>query len=191
MIRSLFLLRARFWSGILKVLALLFVGSMILVQVPELLYDLGPKTPVSISGPDELSSSKFTRATFVSIKGTPDFEKAFVYKRYGLSYTYFNIKPYGMRIVVRTYLPVTDDWKKLNRFLGKLRPFKHQPFHYRIRDIYREKFDIPVEKNAFFLALDDVPHLSGWQAGAFIFATLLWIVIFYMFYFYKKGGASP
>ena len=48
-----------------------------------------------------------------------------------------------------------------------------------------EKFQVPVGEDAFFLALDDVPRLSGWQVGALIFASLLWIVMFYMFYFYK------
>ena len=87
--------------------------------------------------------------------------------------------------MVRTYEPVTDEWKDLNRFLGKLRPFNHQPFHYKIRDIYKEKFDIKVPDNAFFLGLDDVPKISGWQVGAVTFAFVLWLVMFYMFYFFK------
>jgi len=185
MIKSLFLFRLNFWLPILKTVALIFVSGMILVQIPELLYDLGSRIPVIVSGPDDLSVRNISSATFVSIKGEPDFEKAFVYKRYGLSYTYVNIKPYGMRLIARTYEPVTDEWKGLDRFLGKLRPFKRQPFHYRIRDIYKDKFQASVPEDAFFLALDDVPRLNGWQIGAFIFACVLWAAMFYLFYIYR------
>ena len=185
MIKSLFFFRAGFWLHILRIAALLFVGGMIYVQIPELIYDLSPRVPVKIAGPEELTPEKYPETTFVSITGEPDFNRAFVYNRYGLSYTYFNIKPYGMNLVVRTYEPVTDDWKSINTFLGKLRPFNKQPFHYKIRDIYKEKFDADVPEDAFFMALDDVPELSGWQVGAALFACILWCVMFYMFYFHK------
>jgi hypothetical protein len=185
MIKSLFLFRPKFWLHVLKIIALVFVAGMILVQIPELLYDLGPKRPITISGPADLSFEQVPGTIFASIKGKPDFEKAFVYHRYGLSYTYFNIRPYGMRLVARTYEPVTEEWKQLDRFLGKLRHFNRQPFHYRIRDIYEERFGVSVPEDAFFLALDDVPGLNGWQVGAFIFAFLLWIVMFYLFYFHR------
>lgn len=192
MIKGLFFLRLKFWTHILRLFALLFVAGMIYVQIPELTYDFGPKKPQQVSGPEDLTSQKFSKTTFISIKGEADFENAFVYKRYGLSYTYFNIKPYGISLVVRTYEPVTDEWKDLKMFLGKLRPFNHQPFHYKIRDIYNEKFDIEVPDNAFFLGLDDVPKISGWQVGAVIFAFVLWFVMFYMFYFFdwEKHGKA-
>jgi len=186
MIKYLFFLRLKFWTHILRIAALLFVGGMVYIQIPELTYDFGPKIPKAIKGVDELTTQNFSGTTFISIKGDADFERAFVYKRYGLSYTYFNIKPYGMNLVVRTYEPVKPgDWKKIKMFLGKLRPFNRQPFHYRIRDIYENKFDTEVPDNAFFFALDDVPKTSGWQVGAVIFACVLWCVMFYMFYFYK------
>jgi hypothetical protein len=185
MTRRLFFLRGRFWLFVLKVLGLAFVSGMILVQIPEMRYGLGPKVPVDVSGPHELSFEKFPKATFVTVKGKPDFEKAFVYRRYGLSYTYFNLEPYGMRLVVRTHHSVNEEWGDLDRFLGKLRPFRYQPFHYRIKDIYRDMFDASVPSDAFFLALDDVPRLNGWQVGAVIFAALLWAVMFYMFFFFK------
>lgn len=190
MIKWLFFLRLKFWTHILRIAALLFVGGMIYVQIPELTYDFGSKVPKAISGQAELTPDNFPKTTFISLKGKSDFEKAFVYKRYGLSYTYFNIKPYGMHLVVRTYEPVTDEWENINMFLGKLRPFNRQPFHYKIKDIYKEKFETEVPENAFFLALDDVPKISGWQVGAIIFACLLWLVMFYMFYIYKWKEVS-
>jgi hypothetical protein len=185
MTRRLFFLRGRFWLFVLKIFGLALVSGMILVQIPEMRYGLSSKVPVEVTAPHDLSFEKFPKATFVSIKGKADFEKAFVYKRYGLSYTYFNLEPYGMRLVVRTHLTVDEAWRDLDRFLGKLRPFRYQPFHYRIRDIYRELFDTPVPSNAFFLALDDVPRVNGWQVGAVIFASVLWIAMFYMFFFFK------
>ena len=185
MINKIFFFKLNFWLHILRAAALIFVAGMVYIQIPELTYDFGPKTPRTISGPHELTPKNFPKTTFISIKGESDFEKAFVYKRYGLSYTYFNIKPYGMNLVVRTYQPVTDDWKNIKMFLGKLRHFRRQPFHYRIIDIYKDKFDEEVPDDAFFMALDDVPKVSGWQVGAVIFACVLWLVMFYMFYFYK------
>ncbi len=185
----MFLKNKNFWLLLLKLSALLFVGAMILVQIPELRYDLGPGEPVPVAGPDELSLGRFPRATFVSVAGKADFERAFVYRRYGLSYTFFNLHPYGLRLVVRTYDPVTEQWRDLERFLGKLRPFRRQPFHYHIRDIYRDRFKAEIPEDAFFLALYDVPGLNGWQVGAVAFASLLWLGMAYAFF--GRRGSSP
>jgi hypothetical protein len=190
MTKPLFIFRLKFWLHLLRVIALLFVAGMVYVQIPEFFYDIKPRKPISIINPEDLTMENFPRSTFVSIDGEADFEHAFVYKRYGLTYTYFNVKPFGLRLVVRTYQPVTEEWNSLVRFLGKLRPFIRQPFHYRIRDIYQEKFSVKIPEDAFFLALDDVPRLSGWQMGALIFACVLWVVMFYMFYFYKRNKKS-
>jgi hypothetical protein len=183
-------LRGRFWLTLLKLAALAFVALMVLIQIPELRYDFGPKTPVEITGEQELAPGRFQSPTFVSIGGEADFDHAFVYRRYGLQYTYFLIRPYGIRLVARTYERVDDDWKNITRFLGKLRPFRRQPFSYRIRDIYRERFDIRIPEGAYFLALYDVPKPSGWQIGAVIFSGLLWIFMVYMFFFFRRARRS-
>jgi hypothetical protein len=190
MIKLLFLFRKRLWLTLLKLLALGFVGGMMLVQIPELRYDFGPAAPVTISNPEDLSPAVFTQATFVSVAGTANFERGFVYQRYGLGYTYFTIEPYGIRLVARTYDKVNDEWKALNRFLGKLHPFNKQPFSYRIRQIYQDNYGTDVPDDAFFLALDDVPKPSGWQVGAILFASVLWLIMFYMFFFYDRWGGK-
>lgn len=184
----MFLMGKGFWLTALKIVGLVFVGGMIWVQIPELRYDLGRRRPVEITSPGGLSTERFGHATFVSIRGKPNFDRAFVYRRYGLSYTYFNLDPYGAGLVVRTYDRVTDEWKNLNRFLGRLRPFARQPFSYRIRQIYREKFQVEIPGDAFFLALDDVPRASGWQFGAMTFAGVLWVAMFYLFFLYRREG---
>jgi hypothetical protein len=186
MTSALFFLRKVFWLNSLKILALLFVGAMIRLQIPELRYDLQPAKPVFITAQEEMTQERFSDSTFVSISGTADFDRAFIYSRYGLSYTYFNVKPYGMRLVVRTYNPVTDEWKDLNRFLGKLRPFNDQPFSYRIRAIFQDKYQAEIPEDAFFLGLEDIPKVSGWQIGAVIFAGTLWLVMFYMFFLFGR-----
>ena len=184
--RRFILLRGRFWLTVLKLFALVFVASMILIQIPELGYDFGPKEPVEISGPEELTPSRFSRATFVSLSGTPNFDRAFIYRRYGLSYTYFQIESYGTRLVVRTYEEVDDDWETITQFVGKLRPFGRQPFSYRIRDIYLDRFQEEIPQDAYFLALYDVPKTSGWQIGAVALAAVMWVVMFYMFFFFRR-----
>ena len=181
MIEPYSLLKQIFLLG-LKILALVAVAYMALIQLPELRYDFGPNTPLVIESPEQLAAGKFGQSTFVSIAGEPDFENAFQYRRYGLAYTYFNVRPYGITLIVRTYDKVDDDWSQINRFIGKLRPFEDQPFSYRIRSIYKEKFDIDVPAGAYFLSLLAVPEPDGWQVGALIFAGVMWIVMFYLFF---------
>lgn len=185
MSKRFFPLRGRFWLLVLKLLALLFVGLMIVIQIPELIYDFGPKEPAEIAGPDALSPGRFTKATFASLAGKPNFDRAFVYRRYGLTYTYFLVEPYGERLVVRTYEKVEDSWKDITQFVGKLRPFNRQPFSYRIRNIYRERFEAEIPPDAYFLALYDVPKPSGWQIGAVIFAGILFAAMIYLFFVFR------
>ena len=75
----MFLLRLSFWLLLLKLFALLFVGIMAVMQIPELRYDFGLETPLAIDGPEELQRLAPRKATFVAITGSPDFERAFVY----------------------------------------------------------------------------------------------------------------
>lgn len=178
MLKSLFLL-----IGKLAVLGL--VGFMALIQLPELRYDLGPETPLVINSPKELRQQQLNRPLFVAISGRADFGSAFTYQRYGLIFTYFTLQPYGLAIIARTHERVTDDWTRLDRFLGKMRPFTEQPFSYRIAEIFQEKNGTPLPADTYFLALDDVPRLSAWQAGAVIFSFLLWCLLFYLFFFYR------
>jgi hypothetical protein len=186
MTKKFFLRRKGFWLGILKFLALAYIALMLFIQIPELKYDFGPDVPVEISGPQDLTRERFPRATFVSIAGAADFDKAYIYPRYGLNYTYFIIEPYGRRLVARTYERVTDEWKSYDRFVGKLRPFHRQPFSYRIRQIYRDRFQTEIPRDAFFLALYDVPKPSAWQIGAVILAGVLGIALIYLFFFFKR-----
>lgn len=179
-----FFLRKRFWITALKVLFLAFIASMFLVQIGELRYDLGGKTPVAIDGVEQLKAQGGKGAVFASVRGRANFQRAFVYQRYGLSYTYFLLEPYHLGLVVRTYEKVGPEWEDLARFVGKLRPFDDQPFSYAIEKIYREQFGETVPPGAFFLGLYDVPKLSGWQVGAMAFAVVLWGVLFWLFFFF-------
>jgi len=180
-----FLLRGRFWLTVLKIFLLAFVALMVVVQIPEMRYDLGEKKPVEIGSPEQLNPDRLERTEFASVEGRGNFERAFIYQRYGLSYTYFTIEPYGLRLVVRTYEKVDQGWNDLRRFVGKLRPFDDQPFSYRIEEIYQEQFQVTIPEDAYFLALYDVPRLSGWQLGGMIFAVLVWALMLYLFFFFK------
>lgn len=166
----------------LKIVCLLIVALMAWVQVPELAYDFGPRTPQEITGLEDLSAGKVPSTVFAVVRGTPDFTNAFVYRRYGLDHHYFTVEPYGMRLVVRTYDEITDEWRQLTSFVGRLRPFDRQPFSRYIADIYRERFDLKVPGDAWFLALDDVPGPSGWQAGGLVLAVAMWLILFWLFF---------
>jgi len=175
----------------LKILLLLIVAFMAWMQVPELAYDFGSKTPLEINDPQQLAELKVTGATFASVKGTPDFTNAFVYQRYGLDHHYFTVDPYGMKMVVRTYDEITDEWRQIGRFVGRLRPFDDQPFSRYIAAIYLEKFGVTVPGDAWFLALDDVPKPSGWQIGGLFFSAVIWLVMFWLFFLGGGKKLSP
>jgi hypothetical protein len=170
---------------VLKVAVLYVVATLAFLQGPELRYDLGERTPAAVTSQEELESLTVRYPVFVALHGHIDFGNAFTYQRYGLTFSYFTIKPYGLQIVARTHERVTDEWTQLDRFLGKLRPFKDQPFSYRIEEIFREKFNHAIPAGSYFLALDDVPGVSGWQIGAIVFSVLLWVVLFYFFFLYR------
>lgn len=169
----------------IKVVVLYFTAQLALLQLPELRYDLSGTTPAAVTSTAELEGLSVLHPVFAAVHGRADFGNAFTYQRYGLTFTYFTIRPYGLRIVARTHDRVTDEWTQLDRFLGKLRPFKEQPFSYRIEEIFRDKHDLVIPADAYFLALDDVPEVSGWQIGAIVFSVLLWFVLFYFFFLYR------
>ncbi len=183
--------RNKYLIAALKIAALIFMGGMVAILLPELVYDFGPKQPLTISGPEDLLAKRPKGTVFASLQGSPDFTRAFVYPRYGLRPTYFTLKSYDMLVVVRTYEEVNADWKSIERFLGKLRPFHRQPFHYRIRDIYKERFELNVPENAYFLAMDDVPKVGGWNIAAFIFSCVLWLAMFFFFLIFPRRGKRP
>ena len=175
----------------LKIALLLIVASMAWMQVPELFYDIGSKTPLEINDPAQLNALKRSGTTFASIKGTPDFTNAFVYQRYGLDHHYFTVEPYGMKMVVRTYDEITDEWRQISRFVGRLRPFDNQPFSRYISAIYLERFGVTVPGDAWFLALDDVPRPSGWQVGGLILSSVIWVILFWLFFLGGGRKLSP
>jgi len=165
-----------------KLFVMIIVTLMNFVLIPEFRYDTGPKVPVDVKAPDELSPERYAVSTFATVHGEGDFDKAFVQSKYGVPYTYFLLKGYGPALVVRTAEKVDDDWKQLDRHVGRLRRYRRMPFSRTVRAVFMERFDEEIPANALFLARDDVPRLSGWQVGAAIFAGLLWLILAYMFF---------
>ncbi len=174
-----------------KLLAMLFPMVLALAQIPELRYDFGPQTPVEITSPDQLAFRNIERMKFAAVVGAGDFEHAFVYKRYGISYTYFLVKPYGHKVVVRTYLKVTDDWRQLSKFVGKAQKYRRMPFSRTVLNIFKDKYDINIPADAICLRYDDVPEASGWSVSALIFCVVLWCLMGYVFFIWKRKPAAP
>ena len=173
-----------------KLLAMLFPMVLALSQLSELMYDLGPQTPVEITSPDQLAFQNIGRMQFTAVVGEGDFEHAFVYKRYGISYTYFLVKPYGSKVVVRTYLKVTDDWKQLTKFLGKMQEYQRMPFSQTVRSIFKDKYDIDIPADAVCLRYDDAPAVSGWSVAALTFCVVLWCLMGYFFFIWRHTPAT-
>lgn len=183
-----------------KLFVMLIVTAMIRFQMPELRYDFGDKSPVHLESPEELSMENFGRSTFASVRGKPDFTKAATFVKYGVKYTYFMLEGYGDRIVVRTGEPVSEDWAGIDFHVGRLRPYDRMPFSRSVRGGFRNLFEVGIPEDAFFLARDDVPRLSGWSIGAFVFVGILWFMLAYFFFVHsyivgastkKKTGVSP
>ena len=191
MSETMFLLRRRFYLTVLKLFALAAVAGMAWLQVPELRYDFSGAEPVAIAGPAELEALRGKGSVFAAVAGKGDFDKAFINKTYGLTYTYFLLKPYGAALVVRSTERVTDDWRALDRFVGRVRSFRRMPFSRRVRRSYREQFGVEIPAGAMFLARDDVPAPSGWQIGALIFVSLLWVVLVWLFFIRRRKEPAP
>ena len=183
-----FFVSARFWLGIIKVGLILFMLVLIVMQIPELLYDTLGNRPVIIESPEDLDPQLLTGTSYARIQGSPNFEEAFVYERYGLRFVYFTIEPYGRRIIARAYGADVnvEEWKQRTEVAGKLRPFESQPFSYNIRDIYLEENGVPVPQDSYYLGVGDVPSINGWQVGSIIFALILLAAMVYFFFFFRR-----
>jgi hypothetical protein len=181
---------ARVFLTFLKIVILLVVAGMVKLQIPELQYDLGTKEPVRIESPDDLSTKHFGRSTFVSVRGTPDLSKAATFAKHGVRYTYFLLSEYGNKLVVRSPETPKEDWTPIEFHVGRLRPYQGMPFSRSVRAGFAQFFDVTIPDDAFSLARDDVPSLSGWSVGAVTYAVVLWCVLAYFFFVrgYLRGG---
>jgi len=185
-----FLVSGKFWIGLLKVAMLLFVALMIYMQIPELRYDSLADRPVIINSPADLSAGLLEGTSYAKITGTPSFDYAFNYERYGLTFTYFTIEEYGTRIIARGYDLTESDFDHQVLLEGKLRPFESQPFAYAVRDLFAEQSGVVPRDDAFFLGVGDIPGANGWQLGSLIFASVLFGVMFYFFFLFRRGRRS-
>lgn len=177
---------ARIFLTFLKIIVLLVVAGMVKLQIPELRYDLGPKEPLRIESPEDLATKDFGRSTFVSIRGKADLSKAATFTKHGVRYTYFLLDEYGDRLVVRSRETPNEDWAKIEFHVGRLRPYHRMPFSRSVRAGFAGLFDVTIADDAFSLARDDVPALSGWSVGAVTFAGVLWCVLACFFFLRRR-----
>lgn len=184
----------RVFKTIGKIVLLCFPLVLIAVQAPELRYDLASRGPVEITSADQLDAGRLGRLTFASVIGAGNFEQAFVYRSHGVSYAYFPVEPYGPRLIVRTHQKVTDEWRDFDRFVGKLSPIQAIPFKRSVRTVFHDRFGVEIPDDAFVLAHEDVPALSGWNVAAVCFAALLLAAMVYVFFIRRpraKSGLTP
>ena len=187
----MFLFRKRFWLGVLKVAAMVYVTAMVALLIPELRYDFGPKTPREITTPEQLDEFRGRSSVFVAVSGKGRFDNAVEDPTHGVTPKYFLLDPFGERLVVRTYEKLTDDWKHVNKHIGRLRPFRRMPFSRRVRRGFYDKLEVEIPADAFFLARDDAPRPSAWVIGAAIFTTVVWLLLFYLFFIFPRRKRRP
>lgn len=180
------MLLGRIFLTFIKIFLLLVVTAMIKFQIPELKYDFGKKEPVNIQSADELSAERFGRSTFVSVRGKADFTKAAIFSKHGVTFTYFLLKGYDAKLVVRTSEQVNENWTKIDTHLGRLCLFHRMPFSRSVRAGLRDTRKVSIPENAFFLARDDVPKPNAWNVGAVCFASILWCILFYFFFVHRR-----
>jgi hypothetical protein len=180
------MLMARILLTTLRVFALLVVAAMIKLQIPELQYDLGTKNPMPIESLKDLSTRDFGRSTFVSVHGKTDMSKAATFAKHGVRYTYFLLTGYGNKLVVRSPETPNEKWADIDFHVGRLRPYGRMPFSRSVRAGFAQLFGVHIPSDAFSLARDDVPGLSGWTVGAISFAGILWCVLAYFFFIRRR-----
>ena len=169
-----------------KLLAMLFPMVLALVQIPELKYDMNRNAPIAITSLAELNGESVGRGAFAAVAGSGDFDRAFIYQSHGVSYTYFLVKPYGSKLVVRTHRKVTDDWKNLDKFVGKLKRYRRMPFSRPVMGIFKQNYDIDIPAGTLCLLHEDVPAVSGWSVAAMVFSVTLWLVMGYVFFVWRR-----
>lgn len=172
-----------------KLLALAYVAALALTQVPELRYDLGAKSPAAVDAEALGAPGGFTRSTFVSLRATPDFDRAFRLRTHGVTQTYFLTREYGERCLVCTYDSVTEDWRALNRLVGRLKPVRRQPFVRKAIAGYRERHGLVIPPDAYCLSLYDTPRVSAWQIAGVAGMAALWAALLYVFFLRRRRSA--
>lgn len=170
----------------IKVFLLVVVTAMVAFQIPELRYDFGTRSPVPIESAEELAPDRFGRSTFVAVRGKVDLEHAATFAMHGVRYTYFLLQEYGPRLVARTAEQVDESWENIELHLGRLRPYRRMPFSRSVRAGFKQQFDLSIPADAFFLGRDDTPRPSAWNVGAVIFAAVLWVILFYFFFLWRR-----
>lgn len=191
---AFFLFRKRFWVQAVKFGLLAYFAVLAILQVPELLYDFGPSSPTVVSDSAALRALPAARSRFVTLRGQGEFDQAaFQYRSHGLDGTYFLLKGYDSWVVVRTYDKVTDDWKVLDRHVGRLQPYRTMAFSRTIRKVYQDRFGVTLPANGFYLARDDVPAASAWGIGATVFCILAFLAVLYFGFFWhgRKPRLAP
>jgi hypothetical protein len=176
----------RFFLTLVKIFLLLVVTAMLKFQMPELRYDFGTKEPVQIQSVQELSAEKFDQSTFARVRGEIDLTRAATFATHGVRYTYFLLREYGPKLVVRTPEEADEEWKKIDFHVGRLRPYHRMPFSRSVRAGFRKLFDVGIPEDAFFLARDDVPQASGWSIAALVLPLILWCVLAYFFFIHGR-----
>lgn len=170
----------------IKLFLMIVVTMYFKFLIPELRYDFGPKEPIKIESLEQLAAARSPRDVFASVRGKADFTKAAMFSKHGVRYTYFLLEEYGPRLVVRTPEEVSEEWTDIEFHVGRLRPYKRMPFDRSIRIGFREKLDVGIPEDSFFLGRDDVPRAGGWSIGALVFASVLWCVLFYFFFVHGR-----
>lgn len=174
----------------IKLFLIIVVTSYFKFLIPELRYDFGPKEPIKIESLEQLTAVHSRGDVFASVRGKADFTKAATLSKHGVRYTYFLLDEYGPMLVVRTAEEVSEEWKHIEFHVGRLRPYKRMPFDRTVRAGFREKLDVGIPEDSFFLGRDDVPRPSGWLIGALVFSTVLWCVLFYFFFVHNRIVAA-
>lgn len=118
--------------------AVLGVGFVLLgsLQIPELRYDLSGDAPLEIASPAELAALEGEQARFVAIGGKGDFRRGFQIQTHGVAMYFFTIHPYDMQVIVRSMEKPDEQWRRFDRFLGRLKPFRRQPFARRVEQAF-------------------------------------------------------
>lgn len=155
----------------LAVLFLVSWGLTLLLVRGSIVYALSGDAPL-IPGEGQPLASYTDR--FVQVTGTPEYDLAVGYRRYGVPSYWYPLAEYGHRVIVKADQPLPRRAGP-QPFQGRLRPVEGTAFSGRVLDRFRLEKGLRIPAGGYVIAADEPPQLFQPMLFLAAPATLVWL----------------
>jgi hypothetical protein len=144
---------------------------------------------MTIDGPDALTPRRHREITYAVVPGPFDEAWTVRHNAMGLTYRYVMPRRFDGKlvIVIPPQVEIETDPNALGRAEGKLWALDRTGFERTIRERFSEEHGIELAEPAFALMQGGIPRVSGWNVASVALATMLWLVLFYLFFIRRPG----